>query len=173
MQSAADEVRRLCDGGSDYLRAVSDAHARANAALNNSRPLNASEIEVLKANGCWSAEWSGVKVLGSTTPERIHRCTFQGTVVLGPFKGTVPLEAGVELPTGLYGSTIVDCIITDNALVHDTSLLARCLLGARAVVMGCGTVMCTGNTSYGNGIELPVGVEVGACADVFREQNRI
>lgn len=64
------------------------------------------------------------------------------------------------MPSGLYNSNISNAIVCDNALVSDTRLLANSVIHEDAVVMGCGSVNCSSGTAFGNGLELPVGVEV-------------
>ena len=65
------------------------------------------------------------------------------------------------MPSGVYGSTISDCVIASDALVQNVSLLARTVVGPEAIVMSCGTVTCTGETTFGAGIDIPIAVEVG------------
>jgi hypothetical protein len=64
------------------------------------------------------------------------------------------------MPAGVYNSNINNAVICDDALVSDTRLLANSVIHERAVVFGCGTISCSKATAFGNGLILPVGVEV-------------
>ena len=48
-----------------------------------------------------------------------------------------------------------------NARVADCTMLSRTILCERSVVAGCGIVTCSGNATYGNGVDISVAVENG------------
>ena len=81
------------------------------------RSLSQEEIEQLEANGNVAEDWSSVLVAPGTCMDRIRSSSFFGRVVMGPFTGSVDL-GGIELPTGVYGSTVADSCIGGDALVH-------------------------------------------------------
>ena len=64
------------------------------------------------------------------------------------------------MPCGLYNSNINNTVVCDNGLVSDTRILANSVVHDEAVIFGCGSVSCSSSTAFGNGLELPVGVEV-------------
>src|SRR5262249_20737001 len=80
---------------------------------------------------------------------------------LGAFRGQALLAEGVALPTGVYHSTLVNCVVGHDALVRDVALLANYVVGESAVVLDCGSVTCEGPTAFGNGAALPLGIESG------------
>jgi len=147
---------------SEYLRDISAAQ---DAAATTSRALTEGEVAALRANGNRASNWAGVRVragCSSFSPDRVVGCVFGGAVLLGSTDGTVEPEPGVALEAGLRGSTVIDAVVGDGALVADTRLLARVVVGPGAVVLGCGTVACgNAGTRFGNGLTAPVGVEVG------------
>lgn len=96
-----------------------------------------------------------------TNAVRIRDCTFHGRVVLGQFDDSLVLIDGVPFRTGCYRSTISNATVLDHALVQDTTLLQNVLVDEHAVVLGCGSVLCAGETAFGNGQTLHVGVEIG------------
>jgi hypothetical protein len=67
----------------------------------------------------------------------------------------------VQLGSGVFRSDLNNVTVGDNALVNGVSVLANCVVGPGAVVLNCGTVGATGETSFGNGIELPIAIETG------------
>lgn len=81
--------------------------------------------------------------------------------MLGQFGESPVLIDGVPFRTGCYRSTISNATILDHALVQDTTLLHNVLVDEHAVVLGCGSVISVGETAFGNGQTLHVGVEIG------------
>ncbi|RLO04000.1 hypothetical protein DYB28_009095, partial [Aphanomyces astaci] len=127
--------------------------------------------------------WDTVYTSGSlATLIRVRNCTFRGRVhlgtnafmikmtsyvlfsyriVTGSFTKDVMVD-NVPFPSGCYNTTIVDSFVLDDALVQDTFLLHRTYVSHGAVVVGCGTITCSGtDVTNGNGTALKVGVEIG------------
>jgi hypothetical protein len=73
----------------------------------------------------------------------------------------VALAPGVELPSGVYNSTIVDSTIGNNALVQEVKVLANTVVCEEAVLFDCGRILCEGETTFGNGLDLPLAIETG------------
>ena len=123
-------------------------------------PLTSEQIAELERNGNFSEDWSRVRVEEGFDPERVRNSTFYGDVVLGKFEGRISV-GGIELPTGVYNSTVANSYIGRNALVKDVRLLSKYVVGEGAVVFNCGTVATGPDTSFGNGEELPIAIETG------------
>jgi hypothetical protein len=125
------------------------------------RSLRADEIAMLESLGNHCNDWSAVLVVDGFEPCRVRESYFQGQVVLGRFSESASLSEGVEIPTGIYRSTVVDCVVGNDALVRNTGLLAHYVVGARAVISDCTSIVCTGATAFGNGQTLQLGIETG------------
>eukprot|EP00750_Incisomonas_marina_P020037 INCI3676.3.p1 GENE.INCI3676.3~~INCI3676.3.p1 ORF type:complete len:454 (-),score=81.45 INCI3676.3:1262-2536(-) len=152
-----------------------------------SRPLSREEIQGLQEGGnvCTppSPNWENVRVMmpvedsgssssssnSSSSSSRhfdaafVRGCTFGGMCILGHFGGTPHSVGGtVQLPSGIYNSTVVDSVVCENARVSDTTLLARTFVGSQAAVLGCGIVtMSARRSSFANGRRISVAVETG------------
>ncbi|HID21415.1 MAG TPA: DUF4954 family protein, partial [Planctomycetaceae bacterium] len=107
------------------------------------RPLTDAEIEQLERQGNVCEDWSKVQVADGFDPARVCRARFHGHVVLGAFTGQSSVS-GVQLPTGIVNSTLVDAVIGNEALIQDVRMLARCVVGSEAVLLNCGSVTCDG-----------------------------
>jgi carbonic anhydrase/acetyltransferase-like protein (isoleucine patch superfamily) len=116
----------------------------------------------LEAAGCWAADWSRVRVAEGFSPHRVAGVKFFGDVVLGRFTENA-LEAGegVVLPAGVYHSVVCNCVIEDDALVHNVGVLSNYVVGRRAVVMNNKTVSATPGTAFGNGVLMSIAIETG------------
>ena len=167
VREATAAVEALVPQTSAYLGSI----ARARSALSTlSRALTPAEIAVLRGNGNRAAteDWAGVRVRADAgtgfDAGRVSNCTFGGTVLLGALAGHEPVHVsdGVALPAALRGSNLVDVVLGHGCVVADTRLLARAALEDGAAVVGCGVVSCSAaGTSFGNGLVLPCGVEIG------------
>jgi len=146
--AAAQSVRR--DGGIEL--AVGDLKPRA---------LYPEEITRLQCAGNKCNDWSRVRVVEGFDYRRVRNNVFLGDVVLGRFAGQLTLAEKVELPAGVYGSTVADSIIGNDALVQDVRLLANVVVGEAAILFDCGRIVCEGTTTFGNGFDLPLAIETG------------
>jgi hypothetical protein len=150
---------------SEFLRTVRsvrrDAGAQWALAGERARPLREDEIRELSANGNTAENWRRIRVADGFHPGRVRHCDFLGYVTLGRFDGDVLGPGGVEVPSGVYRSTLLNCVVGHEALVQNVDLLAGYALGERAVVASCGRVVCDGPTTFGNGTALPIGPQCG------------
>src|SRR5262249_45234179 len=75
------------------------------------RPLFVEEIAKLESLGNIAADWSRVRVADGFDWRRVRQVAFHGDVILGRFTRSVPLADSVEVPAGVYDSTVANCII--------------------------------------------------------------
>src|SRR5205823_3527591 len=121
------------------------------------RPLREAEIRELLAGGNTSDGWHRVRVAEGFRTTRVRQSDFRGDVVLGRFEGTAKLPGGTELPSGVFRSTVSNCVIGHDALVRNVGLLADYVVGPGATASDCGRVFCDGPTAFGNGVAIPIG----------------
>jgi len=156
MIDPAGEVRKAISE-SELLRGLEEAKALLRAG----RKLKPDEVKKLKKAGNWASDWKKVRTAkGKLDPDRIRNCRFFGEVSLGSFKGEVKL-GGVSHPAGVYGSTLSDCAVCDDALVKDVGLASKVVVREGALVASCGEVSCPEGCVFGNGSELPIAIETG------------
>src|SRR5688572_4860181 len=100
---------------SEPLRAAASVRADGGRALalgpTDLRPLTREEIQGLERLGNTADDWSQVRVADGFDWRRVRQSQFHGQVALGRFTGTARLAEGIELPTGISGSTVIDCTI--------------------------------------------------------------
>jgi hypothetical protein len=125
------------------------------------RLLFPEEIEQLESQGNIAEDWSRIQVTDDFHCRRIWHSSFQGSVVLGRFARQVLLASGVELPAGIFGSTLGNCVIGDDVLIRDVKLLANYIVAEGAVLFDCGSITCQPGTAFGNGLAIPLGIESG------------
>ena len=125
------------------------------------RHLTADEVKALEKQGNRADDWKRVRVCEAFSTNSVRDCEFYGKVVLGRFTKSLDLIGDTEIPSGLYRSAIVDCTIGHDVLVRNVDLLARQVVGSEAVVFGCGSIIGEGQTAFGNGTKISVGLETG------------
>jgi hypothetical protein len=125
------------------------------------RGLTQEEVAQLERLGNSADDWSRVRVADPFDPKTLRRNSFHGDVVLGSFSKPVRINETIELPSGLSNSTIVNSLVGHDALVRDVHLLANYVIASGVVLANCGSITATGPTAFGNGKELPVGLETG------------
>jgi hypothetical protein len=121
------------------------------------RPLHREEIGQLQAKGCTAENWESVSVTGSINPERFRNVRFSGTVCLGEFTGSITLESGVKLPTGIYDAVLHNVTVGDNCLIKQINHhIANYRIGSDTVIINTEFLTVDGETSFGNGVDITV-----------------
>ncbi len=150
---------------SELARAVASVRADGGVGLALGgaacRPLYREEVARLEQLGNTCDDWSRVRVAAGFDWRRVRHTSFHGDVTLGRFGATARLADGLDVPTGVYHSTLANCVIGNDALVRDVKLLANYVVGEGARLCDCGSVACAAGTTFGNGAVLPVGLETG------------
>lgn len=124
------------------------------------RNLTPDEIAVLERKGNLCDDWSQVQVEAQFDPARVHASIFHGHILLPAFYGTVLTPSGVSVPTGIYRSTLHDCVV-ENAHIQDVSLLSNVWIQQGAILQNVGSFVTSGLTHYGAGDKIAVGNEMG------------
>src|SRR5262245_34071629 len=125
------------------------------------RVLFPEEIARLEAAGNHCADWSRVRVADGFDCRRVRQCRLLGDVILGRFAGHAALPGGTQVPSGVYSCTIADSAIGNDALLQDVRLLANVVVSEGGVLFDCGRVIWEGETTFGNGFDLPLAIETG------------
>eukprot|EP00123_Amoebidium_parasiticum_P012661 comp21505_c0_seq1/m.29831 comp21505_c0_seq1/g.29831 ORF comp21505_c0_seq1/g.29831 comp21505_c0_seq1/m.29831 type:complete len:650 (-) comp21505_c0_seq1:31-1980(-) len=148
---------------SQFLKDVEAVKAKFSGAEDGKyRKLIGAEKWQMEQQGVRAEDWNKVLVTHDFESARVQNCTLQGNIRLGNFSGYIHLKRrGIKLPAGVYNCDLNNVTVEDGALVSRVSLISNCFIGHDACVMGCGEVTCTGDTSFGNGIELPLAIETG------------
>lgn len=124
------------------------------------RALTEDEIEQLVSQGNRAEDWSTVTVSPDFTTRHVSGNHFLGKVVLGHFTGSeAEYDAGAALPTGVYDSTLQNCEVGDEALIHRVGLISGTLVASHATIVGTDSVTGGDETLYGCDLALPPGIE--------------
>jgi hypothetical protein len=124
------------------------------------RPLTAPETLQLERQGCWSADWTRVRVQDSFETSPVRDTTFEGDVLLARFSGTVMLPGHVSLSTGIRRVHLRDAVV-GNCCLHDVGLVARQVIHDAAAVFRVGSLVASGTSAFATGHKVRVGLETG------------
>jgi hypothetical protein len=124
------------------------------------RALEQNEIEALQALHNAAEDWARVWVPARFNPRKIVGCYFTGEILLGTFQESVALGPGLSVGSGVYNCHLHNVSVGDNAYLANTNLIANYRVGPRAVIQGCGRLVCTGETAFGNGQRVSLGLEM-------------
>lgn len=167
MQPTKDPVSRVRAAAetSELIRAVrsvaADGGIRFALGEVPIRPLTRSEIDQLERQFNTAEDWSRVRVAERFDPRRVRQSDFYGDVVLGEFERLHAGPSELLWPAGIHRSTIANCVIGRDVHIRDVRLLANYVVGPGAMLFDCGSITCDGSTSFGNGQEIPIAIEIG------------
>ncbi len=120
------------------------------------RNINKDEIATLVQQGCLADDWSQVSVKEGFNPLSVCNSQFSGDIKLGVFNNKMELEKGVLKSTGVYHSFIQNCVIDDNCLISNVRTLANYHIKKNVVIDNVGSMLVTGQSTFGNGTEINV-----------------
>ncbi|GAB4315164.1 MAG: hypothetical protein Kow0059_07120 [Candidatus Sumerlaeia bacterium] len=152
---------------STFLASVKAANnTKARSALFGAkvRNLTREEIAALEAQGNWAEDWSKVLVHKDFTvvPGHISKNCFLGRVVIGCQTGQdVVVEKGVPFATGIWESTIINSEIGNECVIYRADTISNYVINCHSVVYQTKSLVCTGETTFGNGRDLSIAIETG------------
>ncbi len=126
------------------------------------RPLNKNEIHALEDNGNLCRDWAGILVAENFIPRHIHKNYFHGKCILGHFTGIyMDAGGGIHLPSGIYGSSLADSEAGSESLIYNCGIISGYIITGNSSILNTDSITARGMQRFGNGIEIPLGMESG------------
>lgn len=116
------------------------------------RQLTAREIEVLVRNRNTSDEWNQIRVSDIFNPNLIYNCKFFGLVRIGRLEPFALEYHNLQVPVGLYNSTIISCDFGDNIVVDNVNYLSHYIIGDEVMLVNINEMVTTPTAKFGNGM---------------------
>ncbi len=114
--------------------------------------LTPEAIKILKKNGCWSRHWDKVKVSKGFDPTRIAGTIFRGKVRIGSLDGHFIPRDGIRRYAGIFDANLHNVSIGDNCHISNiTGWLSNLIIEDNVLIEDVGSIVCQGETSFGNG----------------------
>lgn len=121
------------------------------------RPLALAEIGRLKAQGCYSSDWSRVSVREGIDLHFIRSVRFAGTVKIGAFINTDSDDIGI------YNAVIKDCIIGDDVFISGVAgRLEGLTIDDNVRIENVGRIIAEPEADFGLGTAVSVLDETGS-----------
>lgn len=116
------------------------------------RKLTDAEIKVLEKNANHSDDWSKVLVADEFYPKLIKNCSFYGLVRIGKLEPFFVEFNNLQLPVGLYNSTIISCDIGNNVAIDNVSFMSHYIIGNEVILVNINEIAATDHSKFGNGV---------------------
>ena len=128
----------------------------------NYRKLNQPEIKQLKKQNCSSENWDKILVADEFNVQHIRNVTFIGDVKLGSFNKLFSFLGGVKIHSGIYNTTLSNVEIGNNVYINNVHLyIANYKIGNGVIIDNVQSLVCTGNSTFGNNVKVAVLNEMG------------
>ncbi|HPT13809.1 MAG TPA: DUF4954 family protein [Bacteroidales bacterium] len=119
---------------------------------NRYRQLSAHEIEVLVRNRNTTDNWNNILVTQAFNPELVKNSKFFGLVRIGKLEPWFLEFHDLQVPVGIYNSTIVSCDFGDNVVIDNVNYLSHYIIGNEVIITNVHEIDSTNHAKFGNGI---------------------
>lgn len=119
---------------------------------NKFRALTNIERAVLLANNNISSDWSQVYVTDNFIPEQILNSKFYGMVRIGNMSACSLAYRDLELPIGIYNSTIISSDIGDDVAIHHVRYMSHFSIGNDIMLSSINEMETSEVAKFGNGL---------------------
>lgn len=126
------------------------------------RKLTSEEIALLEANRCTADDWNNIEVADGFSAEYVSETEFSGHNRLGRFEKRFELAGGITVHSGIYKARLHHVVIDDNVCVREIhNYIANYHIGEDTYIENTNVIVVDGETSFGNGVRVPVMNEGG------------
>ena len=116
------------------------------------RHLTAYEIEGLVRNNNTSDNWNNIFVSEYFNPSLVKNCKFYGLVRISKLEPYILNFSDLQVPVGLYNSTIISTDFGDNVCIDNVNYLSHCIIGNEVIINNVNELVTTNHAKFGNGI---------------------
>ena len=126
------------------------------------RKLTIEEQTQLEQQGCTASDWSSVEVVDDFLPEYVRFVTFSGSVRLGRFERNFEQPGGFQVHSGVYYARLHNVTIGNDCYIDRIhNYIANYEIGDNVFIENTNLIVLDGETSFGNGVRVPVMNESG------------
>ena len=126
------------------------------------RSLSEKEIATLTVYGCSAEKWSNVQVAENFSPAYVSNVHFSGEIRLGTFSKVFELEGGVNKHAGIFNCLLHNTIIHNDVYINKiNNHIANYEIGEGTFIENVNSIICDGESTFGNNTQVAVMVEAG------------
>lgn len=126
------------------------------------RKLSQEEIDILQNQGCSADDWQAISVVDDFQPTYIRNVQFSGQCSLGRYEATIDQPGGVVLHSGVFNVHLHNTTVGSDCYIHNVkNYIANYDIADRVMIENTNIVVVDGETSFGNGVRVPVMNETG------------
>lgn len=127
-------------------------HRNKSLKLEEYRPLQEREINILEANLNEAENWKDVWVKNGFNPYLVKNCRFFGINRIGILESCYLEFKNLRMPVGLYNSTLISCDFGNNVAIDRVNLLSHYQIGNEVMILQVNELATTPTAKFGNGI---------------------
>ena len=116
------------------------------------RRLKIEERIALVENNNFSTNWDNVLVTDKFIPSQVMNSKFYGLVRIGHMSDSRLEYRDLELPTGIYNSTIISCDLGAEVAIHHVRYIARFIVGNAVILSSVNEMETSAVAKFGNGL---------------------
>ena len=116
------------------------------------RKLSGKEKEILIQNNNNCTNWNNILVSHGFNPNFVKNCKLYGLIRIGELGDHCLSFNNLQMPVGLYNSTIISCDIGDNVVIDNVNYLSHYIIGNETILININELSTTPTAKFGNGI---------------------
>lgn len=118
----------------------------------NYRKLSNPQKKILLQNGNSADNWDKLLVADGFNAELVKNCKFYGLVRIGKLEPMFAEFNDLQMPVGLYNSTIVSCDIGNNAVIDNVNFMSHYITGDDVMLVNINELVTSNHAKFGNGV---------------------
>lgn len=116
------------------------------------RALQPEEIKQLESNGCRCDNWAGIQITDATDCSKIISTAFSGSVSIGSNKGSIIGKDGITRNCSITNAQLSNVAVGNECSITNVGgWLSQLNIAERVIIEDVGSILCTGETTFGNG----------------------
>lgn len=123
-----------------------------NRSGNKYRKITASEKKILLRNGNSADNWDKFIVTGTFYPDLIKNCKFYGLIRIGQLEPLFAEFNDLQMPVGLYNSTIISCDIGNNVVIDNVNFMSHYIIENNVMLVNINELVTSNHAKFGNGV---------------------
>ncbi len=113
-------------------------------------PIAEEHIKILKKTN-FAMDWEQIYVTDKFNPQLVQNCEFRGTVYIGDLEEGFLEHEGLQLPIGLYNSTIISSFIQNNTAIRNVKYMSRYIIEDQCLLFNIDQLTTSVKSNFGHG----------------------